>query len=109
VLTARYLKNSHGPTHTAYRLEIMDVFKVQRDVPFASVGNRKLLWHGSRLTNWAGILGQVRVLLLLVVGCFYCYCCKRVYASPSFEAIPRALTAQGLRIAPPEAPTTGYM
>ncbi|XP_022104344.1 poly [ADP-ribose] polymerase 2-like [Acanthaster planci] len=32
-----------------------------------------LLWHGSRLTNWAGILGQ------------------------------------GLRIAPPEAPVTGYM
>lgn len=34
---------------------------------------RMLLWHGSRLTNWAGILGQ------------------------------------GLRIAPPEAPVTGYM
>lgn len=34
---------------------------------------RWLLWHGSRLTNWMGILGQ------------------------------------GLRIAPPEAPVTGYM
>ena len=33
----------------------------------------KLLWHGSRLTNWVGILSQ------------------------------------GLRIAPPEAPVTGYM
>ena len=32
-----------------------------------------LLWHGSRLTNWVGILSQ------------------------------------GLRIAPPEAPVTGYM
>ena len=32
-----------------------------------------LLWHGSRLTNWVGILSQ------------------------------------GLRIAPPEAPATGYM
>ena len=32
-----------------------------------------LLWHGSRLTNWMGILSQ------------------------------------GLRIAPPEAPVTGYM
>ena len=32
-----------------------------------------LLWHGSRITNMAGILGQ------------------------------------GLRIAPPEAPVTGYM
>ena len=34
---------------------------------------RMLLWHGSRLTNWVGILSQ------------------------------------GLRIAPPEAPVTGYM
>ena len=37
------------------------------------MGNRYLLWHGSRLTNWMGILSQ------------------------------------GLRIAPPEAPVTGYM
>ena len=37
------------------------------------VGNRMLLWHGSRLTNYVGILSQ------------------------------------GLRIAPPEAPVTGYM
>uniref|UniRef100_A0A915LW22 Poly [ADP-ribose] polymerase n=1 Tax=Meloidogyne javanica TaxID=6303 RepID=A0A915LW22_MELJA len=37
------------------------------------MGNRYLLWHGSRLTNYAGILSQ------------------------------------GLRIAPPEAPVTGYM
>lgn len=34
---------------------------------------RMLLWHGSRLTNWVGILSK------------------------------------GLRIAPPEAPVTGYM
>ncbi|XP_050138423.1 poly [ADP-ribose] polymerase 2-like isoform X6 [Malus sylvestris] len=40
---------------------------------FSSTKNRMLLWHGSRLTNWAGILSQ------------------------------------GLRIAPPEAPVTGYM
>merc|ERR1712226_283817 len=38
-----------------------------------NLGNRQLLWHGSRLTNWCGILSQ------------------------------------GLRIAPPEAPCTGYM
>ena len=37
------------------------------------IGNRMLLWHGSRLTNYVGILSQ------------------------------------GLRIAPPEAPVTGYM
>ena len=37
------------------------------------IGNKMLLWHGSRLTNFVGILSQ------------------------------------GLRIAPPEAPVTGYM
>ena len=37
------------------------------------LGNKKLLWHGSRLTNFVGILSQ------------------------------------GLRIAPPEAPSSGYL
>ncbi len=37
------------------------------------IHNKQLLWHGSRLTNYVGILSQ------------------------------------GLRIAPPEAPVTGYM
>ena len=40
---------------------------------FDSLDNHMLLWHGSRTTNFAGILSQ------------------------------------GLRIAPPEAPVTGYM
>ena len=26
--------------------------------PFRDLPNRKLLWHGSRLTNYAGILSQ---------------------------------------------------
>merc|ERR1712228_686323 len=62
-----------------YTLEIQDVFKVSRKgvskrfKPFKALPNRKLLWHGSRSTNFAGILSQ------------------------------------GLRIAPPEAPVTGYM
>jgi hypothetical protein len=39
-------------------------------VQFASTGNRMLLWHGSRLSNWAGILSQgnlcyLQLLLLL--------------------------------------------
>lgn len=38
-----------------------------------NLGNRKLLWHGSRITNFVGILSQ------------------------------------GLRIAPPEAPSSGYL
>lgn len=75
----QYVKNTHAKTHMQYDLEIEDVFAVkrqgeeQRFKPFKKLPNRKLLWHGSRTTNFAGILSQ------------------------------------GLRIAPPEAPVTGYM
>ena len=74
-----YVKNTHGATHTQYTLEIEEIFKVSRKgeakrfKPFKALPNRRLLWHGSRTTNFAGILSQ------------------------------------GLRIAPPEAPMTGYM
>ena len=59
-----------------YTMDLEDVFEICKageEERFKDVGNRMLLWHGSRLTNWAGILSQ------------------------------------GLRIAPPEAPVTGYM
>eukprot|EP01114_Cavostelium_apophysatum_P017118 TRINITY_DN5010_c0_g1_i1.p1 TRINITY_DN5010_c0_g1~~TRINITY_DN5010_c0_g1_i1.p1 ORF type:complete len:839 (+),score=296.05 TRINITY_DN5010_c0_g1_i1:94-2610(+) len=75
----KYVKNTHAPTHTDYTLEVLDVFKIARKgedelfKPWAKSPNRQLLWHGSRVTNWVGILSQ------------------------------------GLRIAPPEAPVTGYM
>ncbi|XP_074078925.1 poly [ADP-ribose] polymerase 1 isoform X2 [Macrotis lagotis] len=75
----QYVKNTHATTHNAYDLEIIDIFKIvregesQRYKPFKQLHNRRLLWHGSRATNFAGILSQ------------------------------------GLRIAPPEAPVTGYM
>ncbi|GFO48668.1 poly [ADP-ribose] polymerase [Plakobranchus ocellatus] len=74
-----YTKNTHASTHNMYDLEVLDVFKVVRQGekqsfrPFKDLQNRMLLWHGSRTTNFAGILSQ------------------------------------GLRIAPPEAPVTGYM
>lgn len=75
----KYIKNTHAATHMQYALEIEEVFAIkrhgeeQRFKPFKKLPNRKLLWHGSRTTNYAGILSQ------------------------------------GLRIAPPEAPVTGYM
>ncbi|KAI4498125.1 hypothetical protein M0802_006611 [Mischocyttarus mexicanus] len=75
----QYVKNTHAKTHSYYELEIEDVFVIkrqgedQRYKPFKKLHNKKLLWHGSRTTNFAGILSQ------------------------------------GLRIAPPEAPVTGYM
>ncbi|KAH6644488.1 poly polymerase catalytic domain-containing protein [Boeremia exigua] len=76
-----YLQSSKGATHNV-RYTVQDIFRIQRkgeferfnQSPFAKLsGNRRLLWHGSRVTNFAGILSQ------------------------------------GLRIAPPEAPATGYM
>lgn len=74
----KYVQNTHASTHF-YNLEIQDVFKVERNgeyerfKKFKDMDNRMLLWHGSRVTNFPGILSQ------------------------------------GLRIAPPEAPVTGYM
>lgn len=68
-----YLCNTHGHTHSSYKLEIEDAFEVNKDTGYIDGTNKMLLWHGSRISNWAGILSQ------------------------------------GLRIAPPEAPVTGYM
>ncbi|CAM8931406.1 unnamed protein product [Rhodiola kirilowii] len=79
-LIEKYLLNTHAPTHTEWSLELEEVFALEREGEsdqFASyrdkLKNKMLLWHGSRLTNFVGILSQ------------------------------------GLRIAPPEAPATGYM
>ncbi|OCU01585.1 poly [ADP-ribose] polymerase 2 isoform X1 [Xenopus laevis] len=72
-----YLLSTHAPTHNDYTMTLLQVFELQRvgeESNFrADLPNRMLLWHGSRLTNWVGILSQ------------------------------------GLRVAPPEAPVTGYM
>ncbi|XP_064402675.1 poly [ADP-ribose] polymerase 1-like isoform X3 [Halichondria panicea] len=74
-----YVSNTHAVTHSQYSLEVLEVFKVDREGEgkkyklFSKLHNRQLLWHGSRKTNFVGILSQ------------------------------------GLRIAPPEAPVTGYM
>lgn len=59
-----YLTSTHGKTHSGYTVDIVQIFKVSRHgeterfQKFASTGNRMLLWHGSRLTNWTGILSQ---------------------------------------------------
>ncbi|KAL7113065.1 hypothetical protein ACP275_04G040200 [Erythranthe tilingii] len=79
-LIEKYLNSTHAPTHTEWALELEEVFSLERQgemdkyAPYrAKLKNKMLLWHGSRLTNFIGILSQ------------------------------------GLRIAPPEAPSTGYM
>ncbi|XP_062502234.1 poly [ADP-ribose] polymerase 1-like isoform X2 [Corticium candelabrum] len=78
-MLVEYVANTHAATHNLYTLTVMEIFKVKRQgeakryKQFQELGNRMLLWHGSRTSNYAGILSQ------------------------------------GLRIAPPEAPVTGYM
>ncbi|OAX43641.1 PARP-domain-containing protein [Rhizopogon vinicolor AM-OR11-026] len=79
---SRYITDTHGETHH-FEASVLHAFRVEREVETSAYlakgydklapGDRMLLWHGSRTTNFAGILKQ------------------------------------GLRIAPPEAPATGYM
>ncbi|CAH8871033.1 unnamed protein product [Trichobilharzia szidati] len=60
-LLTDYLQETHGSTHTLYTLEILDIFECQKSTErenFKDYGNRMLLWHGSRLSNWVGILGR---------------------------------------------------
>lgn len=79
-LVEEYARNTTGSTHNAYKLRVEQVFKVNRkseseryEAAAKTIGNKQMLWHGSRTTNFVGILSQ------------------------------------GLRIAPKEAPVTGYM
>ncbi|KAK3985736.1 putative poly polymerase 2 [Cladorrhinum sp. PSN332] len=76
-----YLVNTRGSTH-GHDYKVEDIFRIERqgekdrflDSSYGKLNqNRRLLWHGSRATNFGGILSQ------------------------------------GLRIAPPEAPVSGYM
>eukprot|EP00741_Cyanophora_paradoxa_P011121 tig00020553_g10742.t1 len=78
-LCEHYLLSTHADTHRRYGLILRDAFYVSREgeearfAPSRGIPNHMLLWHGSRKSNYVGILSQ------------------------------------GLRIAPPEAPVTGYM
>lgn len=70
----KYIDNTRGYLNCT----LLDAFKLERNGEDArfnpdKLGNRTLLWHGSRFSNYVGILSQ------------------------------------GLRIAPPEAPSTGYL
>ncbi|KAL9632033.1 MAG: hypothetical protein Q9164_005560 [Protoblastenia rupestris] len=62
-----YLLRSHGATHDL-RFKLQDVFRIKRNgederfeaSPFTKLesSDRRLLWHGSRCTNFGGILSQ---------------------------------------------------
>ena len=80
-LTAKVDKNDsdHFGGYYGYRnhLSLVKAYELNRhgekEKFLNKLGNKKLLWHGSRMTNFVGILSQ------------------------------------GLRIAPPEAPSSGYL
>jgi len=59
-LLEEYVQTTHAATHSYYTLTIL--FKVEREKEegrfYKKMHNRMLLWHGSRLTNWVGILSQ---------------------------------------------------
>ena len=56
--------HTHKLTRTQQNNSLLQIFKIvregeyQRFRPFKDLHNRQLLWHGSRTTNYAGILSQ---------------------------------------------------
>ena len=61
LISLRYVKQTHGKTHTSYKLEVEEIFEIKKRKEIANykdIGNKQLLWHGSRLTNWMGILSS---------------------------------------------------
>ncbi|XP_077994827.1 poly [ADP-ribose] polymerase 1-like [Glandiceps talaboti] len=75
-MVEQFISNSND-AKGSLDLKVLDVFEVDRSGEAKKfkkgLHNRRLLWHGSRVSNFAGILSQ------------------------------------GLRIAPPEAPVSGYL
>jgi hypothetical protein len=77
-LMYKYIQNTSGSSIN-FDTHKVNIFKIERKgeaesiQDYKEIGNRRLLFHGSSMFNFLGIL------------------------------------TQGLRIAPPEAPTTGYM
>ena len=73
-LLEEYFENTKG---SFQKVKVGDIYEVNRQSETTNyrkeIGNDMLLWHGSRITNFVGILSQ------------------------------------GLRIAPPEAPVSGYL
>lgn len=63
-----YLCNTVGSTHSYFNYTVEDIFRIEREGEFDRFNtseygkiknsNRRLLWHGSRSTNFGGILSQ---------------------------------------------------
>ena len=72
-ILSEYLKNTAKYFKNTKILEIYSVNREGEDKKYLNLKNKYLLWHGTRISNFVGILSQ------------------------------------GLRIAPPEAPSSGYL
>ncbi|XP_036151983.1 poly [ADP-ribose] polymerase 2 isoform X3 [Myotis myotis] len=61
-IISQYLQSTHAPTHSDYTMTLLDVFEVEKEGEKEAfkedLHNRMLLWHGSRLSNWVGILSH---------------------------------------------------
>ncbi|CAH0521336.1 unnamed protein product [Peronospora belbahrii] len=63
-LIQTYIRNSNCCGRKQDRLELLSVFRVEkleqetRFEPFRKFANRRILWHGSHLANWSGILSE---------------------------------------------------
>jgi hypothetical protein len=63
-LIEQYMTKTHAKTHDQFTLKLLELFKTARDGEydrfknFQTLDNHQLLWHGSRTTNYAGILSQ---------------------------------------------------
>ena len=82
----QYMTNTHAKTHGQYTLKLRELFRTTREGEFETfqkfqkLDNHQLLWHGSRTTNYAGILSQglriappeapVVCFLLTLIFCF---------------------------------------
>lgn len=63
-----YVKNTHAVTHH-YKIELLEIYEIQRegekqiyDNYTKNIGNRMLLYHGSRMSNFCSILKNGLVL-----------------------------------------------
>jgi hypothetical protein len=92
----KYVADSHGLTHQSYKLEVQQVFAIARHGEserfetsgFAGCANRKLLWHGTRTSNYGGILSQgLRIAppeapangYMFGKGIYFCECSVRIF------------------------------
>lgn len=63
-LLKQYVSNTHSKEHAQYKIQLEEIFRVKRNgeadsyEKYKSLHNKRLLFHGSRITNFASILSK---------------------------------------------------